>query len=91
MCTSFVGQGGCFRTDSTSAAHAAGAGALGIGLAPPWQIRDLVDNGVVEVILEDFEIAKTPIHAVLPPSKMPLTKTRLFVDMLTARLKHERL
>jgi DNA-binding transcriptional LysR family regulator len=82
---------GRFRTDSAAAAHAAVADGLGIGLAPLWQIRDLVDHGVVEVILEDFEIAKTPVHAVWPPSKMPLTKTRLFVDMLAAGLKHERL
>jgi DNA-binding transcriptional LysR family regulator len=64
---------------------------LGIGFTPLWQIRNLVDQGAVEVILEEFEAARIPIHAVWPPSKIPLAKTRLFADFLAARLKRERL
>jgi DNA-binding transcriptional LysR family regulator len=45
----------------------------------------------VEVILEEFEDASIPIHAVWPASKTPPAKTRLFVDALVARLRHERL
>lgn len=82
---------GRFRSDSTAATHAAIARGLGIGLAPLWQIRSLVDSGEVEVVLEDFEVAKIPIHAVWPASKVPLSKTRLFVDTLAAHLKRERL
>jgi DNA-binding transcriptional LysR family regulator len=78
---------GRFRTDSTAATHTAVAAGLGISLTPLWQIRELVDEGIVEVILEDFEDSKIPIHAVWPSSKIPPTKTRLFVDMLAARLK----
>jgi hypothetical protein len=43
------------------------------------------------VILEAFEDARVPIQAVWPASKVPLTRTRLFVEMLSARLKGERL
>lgn len=82
---------GRFCTDSTAATHAAVAAGLGIGLTPLWQIRSLVDAGAVEVILEDFEDARIPIHAVWPASKVPLTRTRLFVDTLAAQLKRERL
>jgi DNA-binding transcriptional LysR family regulator len=82
---------GRFRTDSTAAAHVAVAHGLGIGLTPLWQIRDLVAQGKVEIILEEFEAARFPIHAVWPPSKMPLAKARLFADFLAARLKRERL
>jgi DNA-binding transcriptional LysR family regulator len=82
---------GRFRTDSTAATHAAVAGGLGIGFSPLWQIRNLVDEGAVEVILENFEAAKLPIYAVWPPTKIPLAKTRLFTDFLAARLKRERL
>lgn len=81
---------GRFRTDNAAAAHAAVAGGLGIGLAPLWQIRSLVDDGSVEIILEEFETGKTPIHAVWPPTRMPLARTRLFVDFLAARLKSAR-
>jgi DNA-binding transcriptional LysR family regulator len=82
---------GRFRTDGTAAAHVAVARGLGIGLTPLWQIRDLVDQGAVEIILDEFEAARIPIHAVWPPSKMPLAKTRLFAEFLAARLKRERL
>jgi len=51
----------------------------------------LIDEGAVEVILEDFEDTKIPIHAVWPATRIPLTRMRLFVDLLAARLKHERL
>lgn len=80
---------GPFRTDSTPAMLAAVARGLGIGLAPLWQIRGLVDQGVVEVVLEDFEAARLPIYAVLPPTRTPHTKTRLFIDLLAAQLKGE--
>ena len=53
---------GRFRTDGAAATHAAVAGGLELGLAPLWQIRGLVDDGAVEIILEDFETANLPIH-----------------------------
>jgi DNA-binding transcriptional LysR family regulator len=82
---------GRFRSDSAAATHAAIASGLGIGLTPLWQVRRLIDEGTVEVILEDFEDTKIPIHAVWPASKIPLSRARLFVDLLAARLKRERL
>ncbi len=84
-----VRVGGRFRTDSTAALHAAVAHGAGVGFTPLWQIRDLVDQGVVEVILEDFEAVRVPVHAVWPSSKNPLAKTRLFVDFLAKRLKRD--
>ena len=64
---------------------------LGLGRTPFWQIRDLVDQGVVEVILEEFEPARLPIHAVWPATKLPASKVRLFADALAQRLKNENL
>lgn len=82
---------GRFGSDSAAATHAAVAGELGIGLTPLWQIRSLVDAGTVDVILEEFEDTKIPIYAVWPSGRLPLAKSRLFVDELAARLKRERL
>lgn len=82
---------GRFRTNSTAAMHAAVARGTGLGLAPLWQIRSLIDQGVVEIILEEFEATRMPIHAVWPPTKFPPAKTRLFTDFLAARLRQERL
>jgi DNA-binding transcriptional LysR family regulator len=78
---------GRFRTDSGAATHAAVAGGLGIGMAPLWQIRELVDQGIVELILEPFETARTPIYAISPPGRIVPAKTRVFTEFLAARLK----
>ena len=82
---------GRIRADSTAAANAAVACGAGIGLAPLWQVRGLVDRGEVEIILEDFEVARVPIHAVWHPTTVPLAKVQLFIASLTAQLKRERL
>jgi len=86
-----VQVGGRFRTNSAPAVHAAVAQGLGLGRTPLWQIRNLVDQGVVEVVLEEFEAPKLPIHAVWPPTRLPMAKMRLFTDVLVARLRRERL
>lgn len=82
---------GRFRTDNTTAAHAAACHGIGIGYAPFWQIRDLVDDGALEIVLAEFEAPRMPVHVVFPPSAAPPAKTRLFVDLLAERLKRERL
>lgn len=82
---------GAFRTDNTAAVHSAVCHGLGIGYGPFWQIRDLFDSGALEIVLEDFETPRFPIHAVFPSRDMPPARTRLFAGLLAARLKHERL
>ena len=71
--------------------HAAVAAGLGIGLSPLWQIHSLIDQGAVEIVLEEFEATRLPINAVWPSTRRLSMKARLFVDLLTARLRHERL
>jgi DNA-binding transcriptional LysR family regulator len=82
---------GAFRTDNTASVHAAVCQGLGIGYGPFWQIRELVDRGMLEIVLAEFETPRFPIHAVFPPSGMAPAKTRLFADLLAERLKGERL
>jgi DNA-binding transcriptional LysR family regulator len=82
---------GGFRANDTTAAQAAVRHGLGVGYGPFWQIRDSLDRGALEIVLQDFEAPRIPIHAVVPPTGMPPAKTRLFVDALAERLKHEQL
>lgn len=81
---------GRFRTDDTAAAEAAVVRGLGIGMAPLWQVRQLIDEGRAQIVLEDFEIAKLPILAV-SAAKVSVAKARLFTDLLAAHLKRARL
>jgi DNA-binding transcriptional LysR family regulator len=82
---------GRFSTDDAASVHEAVAQGMGLGMAPAWQVRDLIASGAVEVILEEFEGARRPIYAVSPATKLSLAKTRLFIDTLMARLRRERL
>jgi DNA-binding transcriptional LysR family regulator len=82
---------GRFRADDAATIRTAVANAVGIGLGPLWQIRELLSQGKVETVLEEFEAPKIPVMAVSPAAKVPSAKTRLFIDMLAARLRRERL
>jgi DNA-binding transcriptional LysR family regulator len=78
---------GRFRTDDSAAILSAVANGLGIGFGPLWQVRELLDRGIVEVVLQDFETHPMPIHAVLPPTRTQPAKVRAFVDLLGARVR----
>jgi len=82
---------GRFRTSSAVAANAAAAQAVGIGNAPLWQVRPLVDRGAVELALTRFEPPPVPVHAVWPATKVLAAKTQLFIELLAAQLKAARL
>lgn len=75
-----------FHVDNAAASHAAVAAGLGIGRVPLWQVRDLVDEGAVEVILADFEQSPIPIHVVWPATRLPLAKMSVFIDFLVQNL-----
>ena len=81
---------GRVRTDNTAAAITVSCGA-GLGYAPLWLVRSLVDRGEVEIILEAFEADRMPIHTVWLPTRVPLAKAQVFAEALSARLKQERL
>jgi DNA-binding transcriptional LysR family regulator len=81
---------GAFAANDASACNAAVAEGLGIGLAPYWQIKPLLDAGRVELVLTNFEPPPVPVSAVwLPVPHLP-ARTRLFIDLLAARFAAER-
>lgn len=78
---------GRFRTNSASAIRAAASEGLGLARLPLWQIRDLVDEGEVVIVLSEFETEGMPIQLVWPPTKAPLERMRRFVDFLSSGLQ----
>jgi DNA-binding transcriptional LysR family regulator len=75
-----------FSSDSAAACNMAVASGLGIGLAPLWQIKDLLGDGAVELLLEEFEPESVPVHIVWPHAHALPARVRLFIDFLAARL-----
>ena len=82
---------GRFRSSGAPAVNEAAVQGLGIANAPLWQVRALVDRGVVELVLTRFEPPPVPVRAVWPATRLLPAKTQLFLDYLAARLKAERL
>jgi DNA-binding transcriptional LysR family regulator len=81
---------GRVRASGAVAVNEAAVQGLGIANAPLWQVRSLVDRGIIELLLTRFEPPPVPIHAVWPGARLLPTKTRIFVDFLAAQLKSER-
>nr|WP_256465621.1 LysR family transcriptional regulator [Bradyrhizobium sp. 138] len=79
---------GRFRSESAAARNAAVAAGLGIGLAPLWQVRRLIDQGIVEQILVGHEPPPIPLQIVWPKrgaGTMP-RRVRAAIEFLVARL-----
>lgn len=84
---------GRFRSESAAARNAAVASGLGIGLAPLWQVRRLIDRGDVEQILVGHEPPPIPLQIVWPKraaDAMP-RRVRAAIDVLAARLSAMRI
>ncbi|AZO68646.1 MULTISPECIES: LysR family transcriptional regulator [unclassified Mesorhizobium] len=82
---------GSFRSNLMAPIYAAAVHGLGLGYSPLWQIRHLVDDGRLEVVLSDFEPVPVPMHAVWPEGRSSSAKVRTFLDMLPSRLEFKNL
>ncbi|SED56495.1 transcriptional regulator, LysR family [Rhizobiales bacterium GAS191] len=76
---------GRFESNSVAALNQAVVAGLGIGVASFWQIRDLVEQGRVEVILAEYEPPPMPLQAMWPPTQRLPLRTRLLIDFLASR------
>jgi DNA-binding transcriptional LysR family regulator len=68
--------------------HAVLAG-IGIAVMPFFHVRDAVEAGLAEVVLDDFTLAPIPAHAVWSAGSPTPSRLRRFVDLLAQRLKKE--
>lgn len=82
---------GPFRSNSMTAIYPAVSAGLGLGYSPLWQIRRLVKEGLVEIVLEAFEPPPVPVHVLWQESRLPPAKVRAFVDLLAAKLSLDEL
>ncbi|MGZ2408773.1 LysR family transcriptional regulator [Rhizobium leguminosarum] len=78
---------GTFQSNLMTSIYAAAVHGLGLGYSPLWQIRHMVEDGRLELVLAEYEPAPVPIHAVWPEGRSSSAKVRAFLDILTFRLK----
>jgi DNA-binding transcriptional LysR family regulator len=62
---------------------------MGIAVMPFYHVREAVEAGLVEVVLDDFTLAPIPVYAVWPSGSRTPSRVRRFVDFLVQRLKKE--
>jgi DNA-binding transcriptional LysR family regulator len=80
---------GVFESDNAYVTmHAALAG-MGIAVMPFYYVRQAIETGLAEVVLDDCTLAPTPAHAVWPSGSRTPSRVRRFVDVLAQRLKKE--
>ena len=82
---------GRFRCNDAAAANAAVLEGAGLGLAPLWQVRAELDQGLLELLLPAHEPPPIPVHALWPGNAPTPARTRAFVDLLRGRLAGERI
>ena len=80
---------GVFEADNAHVTmHAALAG-VGIAMIPFYHVRQAVEAGLAEIVLDDFTLAPMPAHAVWPSGSQATSPARRFIDLLAQRLKKE--
>lgn len=77
---------GTLRVDHGLAARAAFAAGRGIGPAHLWLVHDLLDNGELEVLLDDYSLASVPLSLLIAPERAGIARVRLLIDFLVAEL-----
>jgi DNA-binding transcriptional LysR family regulator len=80
---------GSFEADNAYVTNHAVLAGLGIAVAPFFQLRDAIEEGEAEILLDEYLLAPVPVHAVWPSDVRPLARVRRFVELLAGRLRKE--
>lgn len=59
---------------------------LGVSLHSVWHVHEQIARGELRVILQDYPIPMTHIHAVMPQRRLVPPRVTAFVDFLSAKL-----
>jgi DNA-binding transcriptional LysR family regulator len=78
-----------FEADNAHVTMRAALAGMGIAIIPFYHVRDAVEVGLAEIVLDDFMLAPIPAYAVWPSGSRTPSRVQRFVDFLTQRLKKE--
>ncbi|MBC7970393.1 MAG: LysR family transcriptional regulator [Verrucomicrobia bacterium] len=82
-----VSVNGNFKTNSSTAIREAVLSGLGIAVSPIWLFTDAIDQGILKVVLRDYQPTPLPIYALHRRSRFHPAKVRCFIDFLAAEFK----
>ncbi|GAB2552841.1 LysR family transcriptional regulator [Rhodanobacter koreensis] len=78
--------GGRFESNLGELLRDAVVAGLGIAVHSIWHVHEELRAGQLQVVLPDYPIAATGIHAVMPQRRLVPPRVRAFVDFLAERL-----
>jgi DNA-binding transcriptional LysR family regulator len=58
---------------------------LGLAILPAWSVVDAVADGKMEIVLTDYAVPASALHAVYPETRWISLRARSFLDVLVAR------
>ena len=77
------------RANNGDVLRAAAEAGLGIAMLPSFIAAPAIEAGTVEVILRDYPLDESALHAVMPPGRAVTARVRALVDFLVARFGPE--
>jgi DNA-binding transcriptional LysR family regulator len=77
---------GRFESNQGELLRDAAVAGLGIALHSVWHVHEQLRDGRLQVLLPDYAISITGIHAVMPQRRLVPPRVRAFVDFLAERL-----
>jgi DNA-binding transcriptional LysR family regulator len=80
---------GVIEADNAYVTMHAALDGMGIAVMPFYYVRQSVEAGLAEVVLDDFTLAPIPAHAVWPSGARTPARVRRFIDLLAQQLKKE--
>jgi DNA-binding transcriptional LysR family regulator len=80
---------GVLEADTAYVTKYAVLAGMGIAVVPFFHVRDAIEAGLVEIVLDDFTVVPVAAHAVWPAGPRTPSRVRRFVELLAQRLKKE--
>jgi DNA-binding transcriptional LysR family regulator len=84
-----VAVDGVFEADNAHVTMQAVLAGMGIAVIPFYHVREAVEAGLAEIVLDEFTLAPTLVHAVWPSGARTPSRVTRFLDLLGRRLKKE--
>lgn len=78
--------GGRFESTQGELIRDAAVAGLGLSLHSLWHVHEQIDRGDLKVLLPDYPIPMTYIHAVMPQRRLIPPRVRAFIDFFAERL-----
>jgi DNA-binding transcriptional LysR family regulator len=69
-------------TNDTAGALAAAVGGLGVTSTTSWACQSELEQGLLELLMPDWEMSELPVHAYFPAGRATRLAARAFVDFL---------